>query len=128
VVDADWRVVRFRLHHREAGEVVVEPAPGGMAMTAGEVTERVAAAAIVWSPSPASLVVLDRYLRSTGSTESGGIQVSASGSWEAVTVGLDDRSAAVVDGTRLPVTWAGDMPSRIAGWFELLPEGHPLRA
>jgi hypothetical protein len=127
VVDAEWRVVRFRLLHREAGEVVVEPALEGLALTAGQVIESLAGAEIVWSPSPASLLVLQRYLQSRGATGARGVQVSASGSWEAVTVGLEDQATAVVDGTRLPVTWAGDMPSRVDGWFELLPEGHPLR-
>jgi hypothetical protein len=127
VVDAGWHLVRFRLLNRDAGEVRVEPVSGGLAVTVGDATEAVPGAEIVWSPSPASLLVLDRFLRSMGATEVRGVQVSATGSWEPVTVALEDRATVAVDGDRRSATWGAQLPERMEGWFELLPEGHPLR-
>lgn len=127
VVDADWRVVRFRLLHRYAGEVLVEPADQGLVVTAGDSTETMPGAGIVWSPSPASLLVLDHFLHSTGEAQAGGIQVSIMGTWEPVTVALEDRDTLVVNGAPHRAAWTGEVPERVEGWFELLPEGHPLR-
>jgi hypothetical protein len=42
-------------------------------------------------------------------------------------VSLRDRATVVVNGEELSAAWAGDLPERAEGWFELLPEGHPLR-
>jgi hypothetical protein len=127
VVDADWGLVRFRLLYRDIGLVMIEPVHDGLAVTAGDATETVVAAEVVWSPSPASVFVLERYLPSRGVTEVRGVQVSTSGSWEAVTVGLADRSTLVIHDRQIPVTWNGDEPSRADGWFDLLPEGYALR-
>jgi hypothetical protein len=127
VVDADWRLVRFRLLGRAAGEIRVEPAADALAVTLDDVTETASNAEVVWSPSPASLLVLDRFLRATRATEARGVHVLAPGTWEAVTIELQDRSRLLVDGARIPVTWSKDVPEGAAGWFDLLPQGYPLR-
>jgi hypothetical protein len=84
-------------------------------------------AEIVWSPSPASLLILDQYLRSTEAAEARGVQVSTMGKWEPVTVALEDRDTLMVNGVRHRAAWSGEVPERVEGWFELLPEGHPPR-
>jgi hypothetical protein len=127
VVDAAWRLVRFRLLDRDAGEVRAEMAPGGLVVTSSDATETVPEAEIVWSPSPASLLILDRLLRSTGSAEVRGTQVSTMGTWEPVTLAVDHTTNLRVNGAPHSITWAGELPGRVDGWFELLPEGHPLR-
>jgi hypothetical protein len=127
VVDADWRLVRFRLRLRHAGEVLVEPAEEGLVVTASDATETMPGAEIVWSPSPASLLVLDHFLRTTEAAEARGVQVSTMGTWERVTVALEDRDTLVVNGVPHQAAWTGEVPERVEGWFELLPDGHPLR-
>ena len=127
VVDAEWRLVRFRLLDREAGEIRVEPSRTGLIITRGDAADAVPDAEVVWSPSPGSLLVLDRYLRTTGESGARGVRVAASDARDPVTLALEGRDMLVENGERRPVTWGAEEPAHVEGWFELLPEGHPLR-
>ena len=60
-------------------------------------------------------------------SQASGVEIAATGARAKVIVALEDRATLVVDGERREVTWAAEVPARVQGWFEWLPEGYPLR-
>jgi hypothetical protein len=125
VVDHQWRVVRFRLLS-PAGEVLVEPSPTGLTVS-GERGERTfEGAELVWSASPASVLVLNRMLRDGhhGDMSAARIPSDPTAEPEALTVGVAARPGDHLDLTvgdhPLDVLIGPEVPERASGWFELM--------
>src|SRR5438876_4667341 len=99
-VDAEWDLVRFRAIYGGGLEAVAVPVPGGLEVSVGhpgeERTEEIASVSAVWSPSPCSLLVVDRWLRASGQGELGAVSLKLSYEPEAVTVRLDRRGSHVI--------------------------------
>jgi len=126
-VDARWNLVRFRALDDRGNEAVAVPGEDGLqvAVRRSDGSERTWAfegATAVWSPSPCSLLLVDRLLgRREGSLEAVRLEPP---DWvpEQWTIRLEGRGReldVIVDGRRLEVRRGPEQPISAEGWFEL---------
>jgi len=126
-VDARWNLVRFRALDDEGNEAVVVPGEGGLQVVVrrpggSERTWAFDGATAVWSPSPCSLLLVDRLLGGReGSLEAVRLGPPA---WdpERWTIALERHGRnldLIVDGRRLEVRRGPEQPISAEAWFEL---------
>ena len=139
VVDAEWRLVRYR-ERRDGEELVVVPGSAGLEVVwAGEAGERavsVADAEIVWSRSPCSLLVAEHRARSLGTTTFPAVRVDRSAGPERALISLDrmghealtanpgsprtERIVVRENERTFNAVIQGDRPLSADGWFDLV--------
>jgi hypothetical protein len=127
VTDLDWRLVRFRMLS-PARELVVERSPHGVHVIGPDGVTEFDGVDVVWSPSPWSLHVLERYLEGRGSDGADAVRVGSKGQAERVRLGLrrgagPDSAWVAVDDSTTEALFGTDLPLRGEGWFELLGRG-----
>jgi hypothetical protein len=136
VVDLDWNLVRFRWRVADRSDMVAVPAGDGIEVWIRDRKERFGGVAAVWSPSPSSLIVVDRLIRNSGAAEVRAVRFEPHSSPVPVVVRVtpvgfvevpatsDPSDAAEVevevDGRRMAAVLRTDLPIKANGWFELM--------
>jgi hypothetical protein len=139
VVDRNWNLVRFRLRQPDRAEVTAIPTNGGVEVwiegRGGERKELMAGVEAVWSPSPSSLLVVDRLLGMSDRVEVPAVRLEPAGDPLAILVRVTPLGSTHVptneasttremeldvDGRRIRALLRPDLPLRADGWFELV--------
>lgn len=138
VVDVEWRLVRYRERWAGGSELVVTPAPDGIAAVMGDGEERsveISGVEVVWSRSPCSLLVAERRARALGTNTLRAVRIRIPDDPAPVQVSLDrlgreppmaesDSGAHKIqireNGRTMNAVVREDLPLSADGWFSLV--------